>query len=338
VCSSDLFILLFIVLSVQLNAQVGIGTNAPSNSAMLEVQSSSKGLLMPRMTLSQRNSISSPSNGLLINQTDGLIGFYVYNGSSWTRLSQESFGDIKSGVQAADHNGWILLDGRAISTLSSSQQTAAIALGFSSNLPNATNAYLVQNGAAAGTVAGSNTTTLTQSNLPNVSFTGTAASAGAHTHTVDPASFNSDAGGSHNHTSPDQYVYTTWYTHNHGVGDGSNPNNNVNSNVPGLVRKTMGGESLTACCIDNVFSGEEPDLRNSPKAIPNDSHQHGVYIPSTTSSTSANHNHSIDVPSTTSTSDGSHSHTVSVASGGTATPINIAPRSLTVNMFIYLGN
>ena len=326
------------LLCFQLSAQVGIGTNTPDNSAMLEVQSSSKGLLTPRMTKAQRDNIATPQTGLLIYQTDALAGFYMYSGATWTRLAQESFGDIKSGVQNADHSGWVLLDGRALSSLSASQLAAATSLGFSGNLPNATNAYLVQNSAAIGTVSGSNTTTLTQSNLPNVSFTGTAASAGAHTHAVDPVSFNSGAGGSHNHTSPDQYVYTTWYTHNHGVGDGSNPYNNVNSNVPGLVRKTMGGEALTACCIDNVFSGEEPDLRNSPKAIPNDSHQHGVYIPSTTSSTSANHNHNIDVPSTTSTSEGSHSHIVSVASGGNATPINIAPRSLTVNMFIYLGN
>lgn len=325
------------LLCLQLSAQVGIGTNTPDNSAMLEVQSTEKGLLTPRMTLAERNSISNPHNGLLIYQTNALAGFYVYNGSSWTRLAQESFGDVKSGVQAADHVGWVLLDGRAINTLSASQQAAATALGFTGNLPNASNAYLVQNGGAIGAVSGSNTTTLTQANLPNVSFTGTAASAGTHTHAVDPVSFNSGAGGSHNHTSPDQYVYTTWYTHNHGVGDGSNPYNNVNSNVPGLVRKTMGGEALTACCIDNIFSGEEPDLRNSPKAIPNDSHQHGVYIPSTTSSTSANHNHSIDVPSTTSTTDGNHVHSVSVASGGAATPIHIAPKSLTVNMFIYLG-
>jgi hypothetical protein len=331
-------ILALIPFSFDLKGQVGIGTDTPSNSAMLEVQSNSKGLLTPRLTLSQRNSITAPSNGLLIYQTDGLTGFYVYSGSSWTRLSQESFGDIKSGVQAADHNGWILLDGRALSTLSASQQAAAVALGFSGNLPNATNAYLVQNGASMGSVSGSNTTTLTQANLPNVTFSGSAASAGAHAHTVDPAALNSGADGAHAHTSPDQYVYTTWYTHNHGVGDGSNPYNNVNSNVPGLVRKTLGGEALTACCIDNVFSGEEPDLRNSPKVIPNDSHQHGVYIPSTTSSTAAAHTHNIDIPSTNSSTDGAHSHTVSVASGGTASPINIAPRSLTVNMFIYLGN
>jgi hypothetical protein len=328
---------LFFYISVAVSAQVGIGTNTPDNSAMLEVNSTNRGLLTPRMTQVQRNGITSPQTGLLIYQTDGLSGFYLYGGSSWIRLAQESFGDVKSGVQTADHAGWVLLDGRAISTLSTAQQAIASSLGFTGNLPNANNAYLVQNGSSMGTVSGSNTTTLTQANLPNVSFSGNAASSGVHNHTVDPLSFNSGAGGSHNHTSPDQYAYTSTYTHNHGVGDGSNPYNNVAPNIPGLVRRTNGGEGFTADGIDAVFSGEEPDLRNPPKAIPNDSHSHSVYIPATTSSTASNHTHSIDVPSTGSTSDGAHTHSVTVSSGGTATPINVAPRSLSVNMFIYLG-
>jgi hypothetical protein len=43
------------------------------------------------------------------------------------------------------------------------------------------------------------------------------------------------------------------------------------------------------------------------------------------------------VHSVTVNSSGDHTHSVSVSSGGSATPVNIAPRSMTVNMFIYLG-
>ena len=63
--------------------QVGIGTTTPDASATLDISSSTKGLLIPRMTNAQRNLISSPATGLMIYQTDGTVGFYYYNGNSW---------------------------------------------------------------------------------------------------------------------------------------------------------------------------------------------------------------------------------------------------------------
>jgi len=64
-----------------------VGVNAdgssPDNSAMLDVKSTSKGFLAPRMTSSQRDAILSPAIGLLIFQTDNTSGFYYYNGNSW---------------------------------------------------------------------------------------------------------------------------------------------------------------------------------------------------------------------------------------------------------------
>lgn len=47
------------------NQNVGIGTTAPVPSAMLEVVSSNKGVLVPRMNTLQMNAIASPANGLL---------------------------------------------------------------------------------------------------------------------------------------------------------------------------------------------------------------------------------------------------------------------------------
>jgi hypothetical protein len=57
----------------------------PNGSAMLDVSSSSKGFLAPRMTLAQRNAIVGPATGLLIFQTDNTPGFYYYNGTSWVQ-------------------------------------------------------------------------------------------------------------------------------------------------------------------------------------------------------------------------------------------------------------
>jgi len=48
---------------------VGIGTTNPNSSALLDITSTTKGLLMPRMTTAQRNAIVSPAEGLLIYNT-----------------------------------------------------------------------------------------------------------------------------------------------------------------------------------------------------------------------------------------------------------------------------
>jgi hypothetical protein len=71
---------------------VGINTDnsAPDNSAMLDVSSTSKGLLIPRLTESQRTAIGTPATGLLVYQTDGTAGFYYYNSSSWMMLGTEA--------------------------------------------------------------------------------------------------------------------------------------------------------------------------------------------------------------------------------------------------------
>ena len=56
-------------------AQMAIDTvgSQPDNSAMLDVKSTTKGLLIPRMTQTQRNAINAPATGLLIYQTDVII-------------------------------------------------------------------------------------------------------------------------------------------------------------------------------------------------------------------------------------------------------------------------
>jgi len=59
----------FFLFCFQLLAQVGVGTSAPDASAKLDVSSTEKGFLLPRMTTTQRDLISSPANGLLIYNT-----------------------------------------------------------------------------------------------------------------------------------------------------------------------------------------------------------------------------------------------------------------------------
>ncbi len=94
----SLFIITLCSISV-VHAQVGIGTTTPSSSAQLEVKSTSKGFLPPRIALTSitdNSTISSPATGLLIFNTASagtfpnnvLPGYYYWNGSTWSRLDE----------------------------------------------------------------------------------------------------------------------------------------------------------------------------------------------------------------------------------------------------------
>jgi len=87
--SLAVILLLNLLLTTGALAQsIGVNSDgaAPDASAMLDVSSIAKGLLIPRMTLTQRGNISSPATGLLIYQTDSTPGFYSYTGSAWSVL------------------------------------------------------------------------------------------------------------------------------------------------------------------------------------------------------------------------------------------------------------
>ncbi len=88
---------------------VGIGTTTPDNSAILHLDVSSmatkRGLLIPRMTISERNSIANPANGLIVYCTDNNL-FYYNSGTpaspNWIALiastSTFPFDKISSGI------------------------------------------------------------------------------------------------------------------------------------------------------------------------------------------------------------------------------------------------
>jgi hypothetical protein len=83
-------------------AQIGINNENPDASAALDITSTTGGLLVPRMTETQRDAISPAAIGLMIYQTDGTAGFYYYNGSSWATLGAATsptynIGDVVNG-------------------------------------------------------------------------------------------------------------------------------------------------------------------------------------------------------------------------------------------------
>lgn len=110
------FLLLFpLLLSIPLIAQVGINSDnsAPDPSAMLDIKSTGKGMLIPRMATAEREAITNPAAGLVLydNTTNS---FWYNNGAKWLEVGAElrSF-QLRDGTQA---NGYILssdADGKA---------------------------------------------------------------------------------------------------------------------------------------------------------------------------------------------------------------------------------
>src|ERR1700760_2929585 len=72
--------------SVAINAD----SSLPDPSAILDIKSNAKGVLIPRMTQTQRDGIATPALGLLIYQTDNTPGLYFFNGSAWSATTTGS--------------------------------------------------------------------------------------------------------------------------------------------------------------------------------------------------------------------------------------------------------
>ncbi len=79
--------LLTVVYTISFAQSVGIGTTTPDASSLLELKATNKGFLPPRMTAAEKGLIASPKQGLMIYQTDGTKGLYVYDGTNWMAVT-----------------------------------------------------------------------------------------------------------------------------------------------------------------------------------------------------------------------------------------------------------
>lgn len=78
-----------VVLTATTYAQVGIGTTNPNTSAALDITSTTKGFLPPRMTTTERNAIGTPATGLVIFNTT-TNGLEVKSSTGWTSLTTDN--------------------------------------------------------------------------------------------------------------------------------------------------------------------------------------------------------------------------------------------------------
>lgn len=129
---SSLFIgILSVLFSVESSFSQSLGINttgAPADaSSILDLTASDRGILIPRMSQSQRAAINSPATGLLVYQSDGISGFYFYDGTIWIKL-------VGNG---SNENNWLVENSASATAVNSNNQYVAGNVGvgdYSSSL------------------------------------------------------------------------------------------------------------------------------------------------------------------------------------------------------------
>ena len=155
-------ILFFLLISWSALAQTGIGTTTPNASAKLDVYSTNKGFLPPRITLtgaSDVSTIATPVAGLLIYNTatagtapnNVIPGYYYWNGTAWTQISNGLILDASKTssfqVAAADNNKLFLIS-----------SSTAVTVTIPTGLPVGFSCQFIQTGAGVITLLGSSVT------------------------------------------------------------------------------------------------------------------------------------------------------------------------------------
>ena len=113
---------------------VAINTDgsSPDGSAMLDVSSTTKGVLIPRVTQSERETIGNPATGLMVYDTSESI-IYFYTGTVWQRLDAVVVGEDSGDLPTSPYTGQLYLDTSGSSDrlfiYTSTSQWAEVSLG-----------------------------------------------------------------------------------------------------------------------------------------------------------------------------------------------------------------
>ncbi|NCC88542.1 MAG: hypothetical protein EOM05_11905, partial [Clostridia bacterium] len=126
-------------------AAINTTGTAADASAILDVSSTSAGMLIPRMTKSDRNAIGSPAEGLLIYQTDDTVGFWYRSSGVWKLMGSGAGSSIANGTAAGNTLYW---DGSQWIE-SSNIYNASGSVGINTNNPDSS-AYLDVSGSTKG--------------------------------------------------------------------------------------------------------------------------------------------------------------------------------------------
>lgn len=143
---------LFSFFNLTAQTGVGIGTTTPSASSALDITSTTKGILVPRMTQAQRTAIATPATGLMVYQTDGTAGFYYFNGTIWVTLSSSGWSLLGNAGTAVASNKVGTTDAQALSIVTNNTEAIRILsngnVGIGTNAPS-TKLHVVATSVAA---------------------------------------------------------------------------------------------------------------------------------------------------------------------------------------------
>jgi hypothetical protein len=144
-------------------SQVGIGTTSPDASAALEISSTNKGFLPPRIGLTSTSdvtTITSPATGLLIYNTtvagvfpnNVLKGYYFFNGAKWMPLGYTGYATV---IEKTSNYTLTESDTRAVIVVNSS---SAVTITVPNTLSTGYFCQIIQKGTGQVTVVGSGAT------------------------------------------------------------------------------------------------------------------------------------------------------------------------------------
>ncbi|ANF49110.1 hypothetical protein A0O34_00420 [Chryseobacterium glaciei] len=158
----------FLASGVYAKTQVGIKTTSPTK--ILDINGDLRIRVLPQ---------GSTSQSLLITDVNGnMLQMPIPEIS-------HSPGDIKDSYATTDHDGWYLLNGRNISTLTATANAVAISLNFNTTLPDFSGYYAKAAKNESLSAAGGNASyTLTKQNMPNFAISGSTLGGGSHSHTA----------------------------------------------------------------------------------------------------------------------------------------------------------
>lgn len=206
--------LLFSIISSQIFAQVGVNTDNPTRT--LDVNGEMRVRSLPTATVTNDKSLLSVDANGNINSIKGASG---------------KVGDVKHGLQTADHNGWYLMNGRAVSTLPAAAQAGAGTLAITA-LPDMTDRMIrTQTSETVGSLTGSNANTISQANMP------------AYT----TASTNTTTNGHHAHSFADLYEqveawsYQPGYSYPHSLFANQRTSTPAGNHAHSVAASTGGG-------------------------------------------------------------------------------------------------